>query len=739
MSLQDSPSKDDWNATLLTPTVGNTSTLPAPRGGGVGHLLSANVGRVVSSSRSQRDPFTGGKITQELSTNVTNYPTVGATISGRPPPRGPKVTTILSTSVTHNVTATPSGKVGRVLSSRAVRGTEGVAVVPESVVEQPESEPGLATTWSVLTSFPWPFWAVTIVGFLNEYRGDGFNLIQYQYMVSEFPVSDLQVGGILGVASTTGLVAGFVGSALTDYYGVRNMALIGLPIAVVSRAILTFGRSRNALIAAIVFLKPPGEALMGTAIYMVAIKKLTTSRNRALGFGLQWGIWSSADLVAIAVVERLRTRVFHEFAPIFGQAFSGLRVSVLVTWFVTILLMVFVFLFIYNETAVDLLSTDGEFKTLDEVDLSETTLDPPTWKALSVLKSGTSEGREEAINHLDANFRPKLGGRLWGQTRSPFDAVIIYKGKPVVVTQFDTQRGYVMVNTVHEAKKNEMSFGSAKEFFLMRNFWRAIAMTLCLFGVSKQWGDLYMVMPVFLDRTYGSDVPYYAIQGIHPTMMLFLPTMFVAATATLGNLQVMVPGVFIMGLAPLPMFLAPTVSMTYVWVVWMTMGAMMWAPRLQAWTANLAPEGKEGVFFAVLSIKDVVVGLPSTWANGYLNEVYNPDCPACRDADNNFYCSIAEVGAAACKSPTSECSGGSYADLSLVFDPVTNTSARWDGMPCPTTCFDCPGWESYARTLWGIILATSMISPVMMCLCLPFLMDKKEESKELELDVEQES
>lgn len=588
------------------------------------------------------------------------------------------------------------------------------------MVKGPEEAVSFQQTVKNFMSFPWPYWAVTIVGFLNEYRGDGFNMVQYQYITNEFGISDLEAGQLLGVASTVGIVAGFCGSALTDYYGVRRMACVGLPIACLSRAILTFGRSRTSVAIAIVGLKPPGEALMGAGMYMIAIKKLTTERNRPLGYGMQWGIWSLADLIAAVVAESIRQRVFEGFKPYFGFTFTGLRVCVLITWFVVIIATLFVFLFIFNETAVDLLDQNGSFQTLDEVDLSETQLEPETWRALSVLKSGTNEGRSEAISHLDSNFRPKLRGRFWGTKKSPFETVIIYKNKPLVVTKFDTERTYVITPTEHEAKSTEVSCSSYGEFFYMKNFWRAIVMTLCLFGVSKQWGDLGMVLPVFLERNFGSDVPIYFIGTIHSVMMMFLPTLFSAMTSHLPAFSVMLPGVWIMALAPLPLFLLQEVWTSILWVVILSIGALIWAPRLNAWTASLAPEGREGVFFAVLNVKDIIVALPSNWFNGWLNEVYNPNCPACRD-DVGFFCQNAVDGNRACSSANTECFGDGYANLSLFFDNAANATMRVDGDPCPATCFDCPGWETQGRMLWGIILATSLSSPIIMTLCKGFL------------------
>ena len=43
---------------------------------------------------------------------------------------------------------------------------------------------------------------------------------------------------------------------------------------------------------------------------------------------------------------------------------------------------------------------------------------------------------------------------------------------------------------------------------------------------------------------------------------------------------------------------------------------------------------------------------------------------------------------------------------------------------CPSTCRECPGWEGsleLGRSLWLIVLLTSLSSPIAVWLCLPFI------------------
>ena len=39
---------------------------------------------------------------------------------------------------------------------------------------------------------------------------------------------------------------------------------------------------------------------------------------------------------------------------------------------------------------------------------------------------------------------------------------------------------------------------------------------------------------------------------------------------------------------------------------------MIWSPRQSAWIAGIAPDGREGIFLAMLSLKSLVTTIPST-------------------------------------------------------------------------------------------------------------------------------
>ena len=72
--------------------------------------------------------------------------------------------------------------------------------------------------------------------------------------------------------------------------------------------------------------------------------------------------------------------------------------------------------------------------------------------------------------------------------------------------------------------------------------------------------------------------------------------------STAKAFSVMLPGLWLMALSPLPLVLAPGVASAAAWVTLLSVGEIVWAPRQSAWTATLAPPGREGIFLALLSL-----------------------------------------------------------------------------------------------------------------------------------------
>ena len=122
-------------------------------------------------------------------------------------------------------------------------------------------------------------------------------------------MTDVQTGSLLGVKSTMDIIFGIAGSLLTDAIGVRKTAMAALCMATIGRMIFVLGRSSTALWIASLTFSPFGEAVLGTGIYTVALKKLTPPRLRPLAFAVQYASFNFSGALCDYVIDTLRMQV----------------------------------------------------------------------------------------------------------------------------------------------------------------------------------------------------------------------------------------------------------------------------------------------------------------------------------------------------------------------------------------------------------------------------------------------
>lgn len=107
--------------------------------------------------------------------------------------------------------------------------------------------------------------------------------------------------------------------------------------------------------------------------------------------------------------------------------------------------------------------------------------------------------------------------------------------------------------------------------------------------------------------------------------------------------------------------------------------------------------------------------------NGWLNDAFNPNCPACRER----YCGSGDT-CELCEGwptlpPEDPCRIGHFCS-----EDLGDGNCGIDGFTCGpgscgVACVGCPGWEDTSLQLWGTVLAISVTSPLVMYAILPFL------------------
>eukprot|EP00581_Thalassiosira_minuscula_P017092 CAMPEP_0183720202 /NCGR_PEP_ID=MMETSP0737-20130205/12887_1 /TAXON_ID=385413 /ORGANISM="Thalassiosira miniscula, Strain CCMP1093" /LENGTH=690 /DNA_ID=CAMNT_0025950039 /DNA_START=131 /DNA_END=2203 /DNA_ORIENTATION=- len=569
---------------------------------------------------------------------------------------------------------------------------------------------------------------VLLLEFLNSFRSFGLRFVQYNYITNEFGISDTQAGALLGVKSFVDIAFGLAGSILVDIYGVRRVSITALSVAIVGRSLLAFGRSTTALYAALFFFSPCGDALLGVGLYKVALKKLTTPHTRPLAFAMSYASFNLAGALADVLVDNMRAKfgdvnIGEHWIPGVAGVYTPLRQFVVITWLVVLITFFVAYCFLEDWTVIDLYDSEDD----NDMNANETINNTSNETEVEGHAGNVMPAKPMVKSHILRRWFPKYYQTLHDHLSD--DDEIVREGGNGDGTEATLHRklpNYKMYRTQQTTASARNSSASAlsspfsglgqiihQVFALLRirNTWRVLIFGFASFTIAMNWTASEMILPPFLERRFGEDIPIYTIQSVNLFGCLILPPIVGATTSGMEDFSLIMPGLWIMATSPIFVAMFPNAAGACVWQVFLTLGEVLWSPRQQSWTATLAPTGQEGLFFAVSSARSVM-GPFTDILMGMLNEKYNTNCPECRDQYGHF-CGELSTGEEDGENNNLQCASVQES-CSLFLDN--------EHQSCPRTCLECPTWEpTDPSSGWYLLMLISIVTPICVWFFLPFL------------------
>ena len=87
--------------------------------------------------------------------------------------------------------------------------------------------------------------------------------------------------------------------------------------------------------------------------------------------------------------------------------------------------------------------------------------------------------------------------------------------------------------------------------------------------------------------------------NINPILIFFLAPFVAGLTARVNIYKMMIYGTLVMALPTFLLSFGPNVTLFLSYILIMTIGEAMWQPRFLQWIAEVAPEGKTGLYMGV--------------------------------------------------------------------------------------------------------------------------------------------
>jgi len=148
---------------------------------------------------------------------------------------------------------------------------------------------------------------------------------------------------------------------------------------------------------------------------------------------------------------------------------------------------------------------------------------------------------------------------------------------------------------------------ATRRFFLSPLFKLAVLIFLLL-GVRCVFINLSIVAPKFWLRMIGDDASIGALQALNPILVIIGLILFIPLLHRFKLYNMLIFGALITALSMFFLILPPpqgwdvaqwTYIMTIVFLLVLTVGELVWSPRLQEYTAAIAPKGQEGTYLGL--------------------------------------------------------------------------------------------------------------------------------------------
>lgn len=173
--------------------------------------------------------------------------------------------------------------------------------------------------------------------------------------------------------------------------------------------------------------------------------------------------------------------------------------------------------------------------------------------------------------------------------------------------------------------------------------WRLLVLIGLIVGVRAVYVYLYLLMPKYWLRTIGPDAAFGTLNAINPIGIVIGLILFIPFANRFPVFRMLVYGAMVSSLALLPMALPWTIYglpigqthylMALLAMILVTIGEVVWSPKLYEYTAAIAPKGQEGAYLGLSLIPWFLAKTLVSALSGHLLARWSPEKVVINGAD----------------------------------------------------------------------------------------------------------
>jgi hypothetical protein len=165
--------------------------------------------------------------------------------------------------------------------------------------------------------------------------------------------------------------------------------------------------------------------------------------------------------------------------------------------------------------------------------------------------------------------------------------------------------------------------------------WRLLALIGLIIGVRAVYAYLYLLMPKYWLRTIGPDAAIGTLNAINPIGIVIGLVLFIPFANRFPVFRMLIYGAMVSSIALFPMAVPWTwyglgigeahYLMALLCMVLLTVGEVVWSPKLYEYTAAIAPRGQEGTYLGLSLVPWFVAKTFVGAFSGHLLERFSPE------------------------------------------------------------------------------------------------------------------
>lgn len=140
-------------------------------------------------------------------------------------------------------------------------------------------------------------------------------------------------------------------------------------------------------------------------------------------------------------------------------------------------------------------------------------------------------------------------------------------------------------------------------------FWRFVVLIGLLLGVRAVFAYMYLLMPKYWERIIGEDANIGLLNAINPFLIIVGLIAFTPIANRFNIFKMLVNGAAISALSLFALLIpwmwlssdmvTAYYAMSFIAMVLLSIGEVIWSPKLSEYTAAIAPEGQEGTYLGL--------------------------------------------------------------------------------------------------------------------------------------------